>query len=72
VIGNLRSHIPLNRSPDVPMGLGSAGLFPLVFFDCQRVQVPLHEPCVRVIVTEELLKDFQSTFIVGARSREVS
>src|SRR5260221_12703661 len=41
-------------------GLGLAGLFLLVFLDCQRVQISLHEPCLGMIVAEYFLRFFHS------------
>jgi hypothetical protein len=38
--------------------LGSAGLFLLVFLDCQRVQISLNEPCPGMIVAEYFLRFF--------------
>jgi hypothetical protein len=44
------------------MGLGSAGLFLLVFCDCQRVQVILHGSSVGVLVTPNFFADIKSPF----------
>ena len=52
-VGTLEAWGAMSRLLDDPMGSGSGGLFLLVFFDCQSVQVILRELCLGMIAAKD-------------------